>query len=153
MAGRRHKQFVRSSATSASLSEPLLTSPSSPSAWIGTPQPFLSLKLLSCLVSCHKSVRGTGKWIKKELLEMEEGRRKEEAKHLLQVQLEQNNMHFVWFVEKVSLPYFCTFNCPIFKLRYIFQLNTQVNPFDNSLSIIQIIPIQLSFRKLKALDP
>ena len=37
------------------------------------------------LVRCHKSVRGTSKWIKKELLEMEEGRSKEEAKQLLQV--------------------------------------------------------------------
>ena len=36
---------------------------------------------------CHKSVKGTGRWIKRELLEMQEGRSKEEAKYLLQVYL------------------------------------------------------------------
>ena len=34
---------------------------------------------------CHKSVKGSGRWIKRELLEMQEGRSKEEAKYLLQV--------------------------------------------------------------------
>ena len=38
---------------------------------------------------CHKSVRGTSKWVKRELLEMEEGRSKEEAKHLLKVKEHQ----------------------------------------------------------------
>ena len=37
------------------------------------------------ITRCHKSVRGTSKWVKRELLEMEEGRSKEEAKHLLKV--------------------------------------------------------------------
>ena len=41
-----------------------------------------------CLLSCHKRMKGMGKWIKRELLEMEEGTGKEEAKQLLQVQLE-----------------------------------------------------------------
>ena len=44
------------------------------------------------MFSCHKRVRGMGKWIKKELVEMEEGRGKEEAKQLLQV-------HYLWSVE------------------------------------------------------
>jgi len=36
---------------------------------------------------CHKSVKGSGRWIKRELLEMQEGRSKEQAKYLLQVYL------------------------------------------------------------------
>ena len=45
-------------------------------------------------------MRGTGKWIKKELLEMEEGRSKEEAKQVLQVRYEQY-VQYVWFMKKV----------------------------------------------------
>ena len=55
------------------------------------------------MFSCHKRVRGTSKWIKRELLEMEEGRGKEEAKQLLQVQ-------YVWSVEKVFCWAFEYFN-------------------------------------------
>ena len=60
---------------------------------------ILAKTTLMLAVSCHKRVRGTGKWIKKELLEMEEGRSKEEAKQLLQVRYVQY-VQYVWFMKK-----------------------------------------------------
>ena len=60
------------------------------------------------ITRCHKSVRGTSKWVKRELLEMEEGRSKEEAKHLLKVIEHQGAFWLPWHYEINNSPWFPT---------------------------------------------